>query len=456
MLNNDVLTKHLAKVHGVKYADIRTLGKSSIEVALRNDSFEVGENEDTVVGCRALDKGYGVSSTNKIEEQNIQAAIDHAVEHAASVNGNVSLLQVRPEHGSYEHPVKKKLTVDDAQDFIMHVRGTLRDRLGSLTNKIEIVLSYTEFRTALVTSEGTDVKESFGTTDLTIRLTVRTQSGVMTTKKIVGGKGGMETVHHKDLERMVNDLTKTIQSSVRAKQFSPLESGKKFRIILDGEAAGALARLIAHMLEADEFKSKVFSALNLPKELEIIDNPSIPGAYGSFVWDDEGVRGRKKVLVGNGTVNLLHTRLTARESDSPGNAHGIAHIPRPSMSNVYISTSDWHLDEMLDDTKNGIFMKGVSRTEVNTSNGIIELEPVIAYVIIELEPVIAYVIEQKEIREAIKNVMLIDSVSNLMQKIDAIGKLISLVPNTEKGFGISEGAPYIRIDGARCAYSVMQ
>ena len=45
---------------------------------------------------------------------------------------------------------------------------------------------------------------------------------------------------------------------------------------------------------------------------------------------------------------------------------------------------------------------------------------------------------------------------NVLQKIDAIGKLISLIPNTEKGFNTSVGAPYIRIDGARCTYSVMQ
>jgi len=445
MLDNDALTKYLAKARGVRYADIRTLGKNCIEVTLRNDSFEVNEFEESIVGCRALDKGYGISSTNKIGEREIGAALDHAVEYATSINGNASLMQVRPERGSYKHPVKKNPTVSDAQNFITHAKDAIRDKLGSLTNRVEIVLSYTEFGTGLVTSEGTDVKESFSTTDLTIRLTVRTQSGVFTTKKIVGGKGGMEIIEHKDLESMIDELTRTIRSSTDAKQFSPFESGKKFRIILDSEAAGALARLIAHMLAADEFKSKVFSALNLPKELEIVDNPSIPGAYGSFVWDDEGVKGRKKVLVGNGMVNLLHTRLTAKENDAPGNAHGISHVPRPSMSNVYISTSDWHLDEMLDDTKQGIFMKGVNRAEVNTSNGIVELEPVIAYII-----------EHREIKEAVKNVKLIDSVRNLMQKIDAIGKLISLIPNTEKGFNISEGAPYIRIDGARCAYSVMQ
>lgn len=307
------------------------------------------------------------------------------------------------------------------------------------------VLSYTEFDTRLVTSEGTDVKELFSTTDLLIILTIRTSSGLSEVKKVVGGKGGIETIQHRDFENMIGDLLIVAKSSSNAKRFSPLESGKKFRVILDSEAAGALARLIAQMLGADEFESKLFDSLVIPKELEIVDNPSIPGAYGSFVWDDEGVRGRKKVLVGNGMVNLLHTRLTAGENDIPGNAHGISNIPKPSMSNVYISTSDWHLDEMINDTKQGILMKGVRRAEINASTGVIELEPIIAYLV-----------EQKEIREAISNIKLIDTVKNILQKIDAIGKLISLIPNTEKGFCTSVGAPYIRIDGARCAYSVMQ
>jgi len=445
MLENDALTRYLAKAHGVKYLDIRALSKNCTEVALSNDTFEIGNYEDSLIGCRALDKGYGVASTNQIDGKHIQTALDHAVEHATNSNCNMSLLQVKPERGSYEHPVKQALDVDDAKSFVTYVRDTIKNKLGSLTNRIEIVLSYTEFNTGLVTSEGTDVKESFSATDLTIHLTVRTSSGRSTTKKMIGGKGGMEVIQHKDLEQIIDELVKITQSSAAAKQFSPLESGKKFRIILDNETAGALARGIASMLEAGEDKGKIFYTLNIPKELEIVDNPSIPGAYGSFVWDDEGVKGKKKVLVSNGAVNLLHTRLTAKESDVPGNAHGISHVPRPSMSNVYINTSDWHLNEMLDDTKHGLYLKGGGKAEVNTSNGIVEFEPTVAYII-----------EQKEIKEPIKNVKILDSVKNLVQKIDAIGKLVALVPNTEKGFCISEGAPYIRIDGARCAYSVMQ
>ncbi|MEM2760987.1 MAG: TldD/PmbA family protein [Nitrososphaerales archaeon] len=444
MLENDLYKKCLHKVPRIRYADIRTLKRRHLSVALRNNLVDVSDHEDKIVGCRALDSGYGVSSTNKTDAANAEAALEQAVELARGTRASITLRQVTPEVGSYEHPVKNKPTVGDAKNLIMFVRDSINDKLDSV-KRIEIVFSYTELDAGLVTSEGTDVKESSSTTDLEISLTIRTPSGMSDIKKVTGGKGGMEAIQHRDFDRIVGDLVIVARSFAGAKRFSPLESGKKFRVILDSEAAGALARLISCMLTADGFSSKLFDTLTIPKELEIVDNPSIPGAYGSFVWDDEGVRGRKKVLVSDGSVDLLHTRLTAGEYDVPGNAHGISQVPKPSMSNVYISTSDWHFDEMLNDTKQGIFMKGARRAEVNTSSGIIELEPIISYII-----------EQKEIKQAISNVKMIDTVKNILQNIDAIGKLISLIPNTERGFNASTGAPYIRIDGARCAYGVMQ
>lgn len=444
MLENEALTKYLAKARGIRYADIRILDKNSLHIALRDDALETGEYSETMVGCRAVDKGYGVSSTNRVDVHNIENALERAAEQASTIDGNVKLTPVNPESGSYAHPVRNKPTIEDTKNLIMNVKDSITNKLQSI-KRIEIVLSCTEFNNGLVTTEGTDVRESFSTTDLTIRLTVRTPAGIVDVKKVAGGKGGMETIQHKDFENILGDLVIVTRGSADAKRFSPFESGKKFRVILDGEAAGALARLIAYMLVSDESRGKLFDSLNIPMELEFVDNPSIPGAYGSFMWDDEGVRGRRKVLVSNGMVNLLHTRLTAGENDAPGNAHGISQIPKPSMSNAYISTSDWHFDEMINDTREGIFMKGIRRAEVNTTTGIMELEPIIAYII-----------EQKEIKQAISNIKMIDTVKNVLQKIDAIGKLISLIPMAEKEFNTSAGAPYIRIDGARCTYSVMQ
>jgi TldD protein len=443
MLENDALKKYLEEARGIRYADIKRFSKNCVKVTLTNNVFEVTEVEDRIIGCRAVDRGYGVTSTNR-SVGTVDTLLQQAIDNASRMDGCTKLREVNPERGSYEHPVKSEPSVEDLRNLAVYARDSLCDKIHSL-NSIEIVLSYTESETGLVTSEGTDVEEKGGMTDLEIKLTIKTPSGASEVRRVAGGKGGMETIQHREFEDLVGDLLIVAKGCAGSKRFSPLESGKKFRVILDSEAAAALARLIANMLGAHEFTGVTFDSLTIPKELEIVDNPLIPRAYGSFVWDDEGVRGSKKILVGNGTVNLLHTRLTAGEDDIPGNAHGISHMPRPSMSNVYIGNSDWRFDEMVNDTKDGLLMKGARRAELNSSSGIIELEPVVAYII-----------ERKEIKQAITNVKLIDTVKNILQRIDAIGKLISLIPNREEGFNTSAGAPYIRIDGARCTYSVMQ
>lgn len=444
MVENESLKKYLSNAETLRYADIRNQKRKQISATLRNDSFEVGEYQDDVIGCRAVEKSYGVTTTSRTDSVSIQNAVDDAIECACSMEGSIGLTEVPMEEGTYEHPVRKRPMAPDMKNLVMHVKESLLDKLGDV-RKIGIVLSYTELDTGLVTSEGTNVREKFSTTDLSITLTIKTSNGISKLQKVVGGKGGMEAIQHRDFETLIDDLVSTTKSLISARRFSPLETGKKFRVILDSEAAGALSRLISLMLGADEFEGRLFDSLNIPRELEIIDNPTLPGAFGSFKWDDEGVRGRKKVLISDGSVNLLHTRLTAKEEDIPGNAHGISHVPKPSMSNVYISTSDWHLDEMINETKQGILMKGARNAEVNPSTGILELEPLTAYFI-----------EQKRIKETVSNVKLIDTVKNILQRIDAIGKLISLIPSREGEFCTSVGGPYIRIDGARCAYSVMQ
>ena len=138
-------------------------------------------------------------------------------------------------------------------------------------------------------------------------------------------------------------------------------------------------------------------------------------------------------------MNLLHTRLTAAKDGDPGNAHGVTRMPRPMVSNIYISPSDWKMGELFEDARVGIYARGVVSAECDTSDGRIELTPEISYLI-----------EQGQITKPIKHLKLMGNIIDLIQRIDAVGREVSMRPNIEKGFCISEGGPHIRIDGAPC------
>ncbi|MCX8183328.1 MAG: hypothetical protein N3F08_02780, partial [Crenarchaeota archaeon] len=68
---------------------------------------------------------------------------------------------------------------------------------------------------------------------------------------------------------------------------------------------------------------------------------------------------------------------------------------------------------------------------------------------IEIEPELAYVLKNKETTTPVKHLKIVFNVRDIW-RIDAIGKRLSLRPSYEKGFPISEGAPFLRINGAIC------
>ncbi|MGB9659102.1 MAG: TldD/PmbA family protein [Nitrososphaerales archaeon] len=428
----------MEKIPKVKYVDFKTIEYKETQLAFRPESSDVFENRSEKIVCRIIDEGYGVASASKIDTQSAKMVSDLALKQARLAEREVNLLPVKPEVGEVEYKEKKEFDVEEANEILASLRNELKARLGALYVRSELVLSHYHIDSTLVTSEGTDIRESSSLTDLTIYLIIRDILQGFASR-ILGGKGGLEVLEGRDWDYILNELVSRAKDMLKAKLLSPLERGKSFKVILDSETAGAFAHEVAHMLEADTFQGKFFHGLDVYEDFVLEDNPTIPGAYGSFTWDDEGVRGTRKTLIKKGEIGLLHTRLTAKDDEKPGNAHGITHIPRPTVSNVYIRPSDWSLKEMFEDTKNGIYVKGLVKAEVDTLDGKFELVPEIAYLI-----------RDKKLDEPIKQLKLVDNIRSAIQRVDAIGKLATLRPNVEKGFCISEGAPHIRISGIRC------
>ena len=433
------LRKFSDRLPNAKYSDFKILESREVQVALRPESSEVFENSSEKIVCRVIDEGYGVASSSKIDIQHAEMVSNLALKQANVEKRKIDLYEVKLESGQVKYPLKKEFDIDEANQLLIDIRNELRAKLGGFYARSELVLSHYHLDSAFFTSEGTYIKESFPFTDLTIYLVIREiLQGY--SSRIIGGKGGLEILEGRDWNSILDELVFRAKDMIKAKLLSPLERGRRFKIIFDSEAVGAFAHEVAHMLEADIFQKRLFKNLNIPEDLVIEDNPMIPGAYGSFTWDDEGVRGIRKTLLKKGEIELLNTRLTAREGGIPGNAHGVTHIPRPTVSNIYINPSDWRLKEIFEDTRNGIYIKGLVRAEVDTSDGKFELTPEIAYLVYK-----------KELKIPIKHLKVTDNIKSALQRIDAIGKWATLRPNVEKGFNISEGGPHIRMNGVFCS-----
>ncbi|AOL15907.1 peptidase U62 [Sulfolobus sp. A20] len=137
------------------------------------------------------------------------------------------------------------------------------------------------------------------------------------------------------------------------------ESGR-VTFILDPEVAGhVFHHLVLNYMRgnAPAFKinEKIFG------EITIYDNPLNPFSHSFSYFDDEGVRTRKKELIGDGIIiNYLGT-LTSKFGNA-GNARGL--LPKPDYFTLEFKTGDWKLDEMIQESKGSYLAIGVKRSEM--------------------------------------------------------------------------------------------
>ncbi len=420
-----------------KYCDVRFLKEEVVELGLRPESEDLYESRSDKIICRSVDKGYGVAATSSTAEGVIRAARQAL---AASQHGpGINLVPVPPQEGDRYHREMKPFNIEEARRLLKNLRENLCNIMEGVTVRPELICSYTCVDSLLITSEGTRIRETVPRTDLTIYIAAKKAlqgfSG-----RVLGGIGGLEVLEEQQWDAVLRDLAGRAMDNMASKPLPAFYRGSRFKVILDSEGSGALAHEIAHLLEADIFQENIFRDFKIAGDFAIVDDPCIPGSYGSFIWDDEGVKSGSKVLVSSAGIGLLHTRLTARgEEDIPGNAHGVFHEPRPGPSNIFIKPSDWEVSEIFEETSRGLYARGLIRAECDTSIGKIEIMPEIAYLI-----------EKKEVKGKIRGLRITGFVKELIQKVDAIGKDIALRPGIEKDFAISEGGPHIRMDGVLC------
>ncbi len=90
---------------------------------------------------------------------------------------------------------------------------------------------------------------------------------------------------------------------------------------------------------------------------------TVPGALGTFKYDDEGIPGQKFHLVKDGiAASYLASRETARDigldqSNGTMRAEGWSQAPIIRMTNINLEPGDWTLDEIIKNTKYGVYMK---------------------------------------------------------------------------------------------------
>jgi TldD protein len=152
-------------------------------------------------------------------------------------------------------------------------------------------------------------------------------------------------------------------------------------VVLGPGVTGVLLHeAIGHGMEADFNRKNIstFSSMLGKKVAEpfvtIIDDGTNMNLAGSLNVDDEGVPGKKTVLVENGILNsYLHDKISAKhygvEPTGNGRRQDFQNYPMPRMRNTYMLGGIASPEEVISQAGNGIYVEEVSNGQVKIGEG---------------------------------------------------------------------------------------
>jgi len=274
----------------------------------------------------------------------------------------------------------------------------------------------------------------------------------------VGGLGGFEILSTDDAENISRKTAKESIKLLDAK--SPI--GGKFPIIADSKLAGTLIHeALGHACEADlvlskesVLKGKIGQEVAL-RDISVIDDPTIGQGksfglpyelFGSYFIDDEGIPSQKTTIIENGVLrNYLHNLETSSRMSVPPNGHGRASSssskPQVRMGFTYIEPRDWEIDELIEDTKNGILCEDFLYGYTNPTTGNFQFKCKFSYKI-----------ENGEKRELMRDVALSGMILEVLNRVSAIGNKNTfsysdgICGKGGQSVRVCDGGPYLRVE----------
>jgi TldD protein len=342
----------------------------------------------------------------------------------------------------------REIPIDEKIQKVRNAYQYLKDYDERIVNPI---IAYLELYTTriFVNNEGSRLRQVIPRIRIVARPVAKEGRNIDFDYVSLGGEIGFEVFNNID-----EHLERVAQNSLEMLKAESAPSGN-YPIILDPDMAGLIAHeSFGHGLEADQIirdRSYLKDKLNKPVASEmcdIYDAANIKDRIGSYLFDDEGIKPSKNVLVEDGILkNFIYDRRTASELDAipkgNGRRQSYAHPIHVRMSNTYFGTGDQDLDEMIAGIDKGVMLiRGFFGMEDPLGGGL------------QVTSKKGYLIENGQKTKLLKAVTLSGSVLELLKNIDAVSKdKLDLSAGTcGKGYEdfvpVTSGGSYLRVKKA--------
>ncbi len=368
---------------GARYADARVMHRRYESMTARDGEVDgVTQNADSGLGVRALvGSGWGFFAAPDLADAAARAAGTRAAEIAAASalvsRGAAELVPSEPTSGSWASEcLVDPFTVSlaDKGDLLVRATTTMGEHGADLAEGL-----YQLWDTAkwFVSSEGHRIDQHVRESGAGLMATA-IGDGETQRRSYPAARGqyatrGWEFVDELDLEAHAARIGSEARQLLSA---PPCPTGETTLILGSEQLALQIHESVGHAIELDrilgwEAAYAGTSWLDLAQLgsmtygsalMNITIDPTIPGALGTFGWDDEGTPASARHAVREGTwVGVLAGRDSAAVAglDYAGSvrSEGWARLPMVRMTNVGIEPGPHTFDEIVAATDDGIYME---------------------------------------------------------------------------------------------------
>ncbi len=458
----DFALKFLKK-NDVQYGEVRLEEHEEEGLILKNGTVEVsGFDHSMGIGIRfLLNNSLGFVSINKFEKNSIKENITKAIKLVRKGN------KLSEEVNLSEEPVYKrkyklnqKIKLEDVS--LKNKIRLLQETDSNIKKAIGRYLSFSSdvARKYFLTTEGAKIISEIPRVNFTYFLTLNLNGKSAQKYWQFCNSGGYEYVKKWNLPKLMLEEYKAIEKNLKFAKKPPKE---KIDVVVGPEVTGIMVHeSVGHPFEADRilgreaaqagesFVHKDMLGNQIGSEIvNVVDDPLLDNSAGHYLYDDEGVKARRRFLVKDGKINeFLHNRETAAEMNIKSNGAARAEdydkeaIVR--MANTFLLPGDYSEEELIEDIKLGVYIRDF--TEWNIDDKRFQQK----YVGSD-----AYLVKNGKIRNPVLKPVLELTTPTLWSSIDAIGKNIEYHTGTcgksepMQGVPAWLGGPSIRIRNVR-------
>ncbi len=372
----------VAEKSGAEYSEVYLENSVGSGYAIEQGIFNGALYSDsTGLRVRVIkDRRMFSFSTNKLDKKSVADAIMgfHGFKGVDTV-----LSKEKLSDANYEVTGRKKIEdasmLEDLSDMDKSLAGIKYLKFRSLFGTVGRVLTY------FSNSEGSTVRSRVPYTDALMSIIVG--SGKETRQSVLqfGNTGGYELFDAQAINETLAEKAASMRNVLEKGKVLSKDALRRIKsLVIAPEITGiAVHESVGHPCEADRVfgrESAQGGSSYLTKDMlgmeigsskvNIVDDPTIAHSNGFFLYDNEGIRARPKVLVKNGIQNELlanrsYAQVLGLQSNGSARSDSYFNEPLVRMSNTYLQAGDSDFDELLAEAGNGIYIKSFTEWNID-------------------------------------------------------------------------------------------